>query len=249
MRSVGKRIFGIFAGSCFLVMLAATGASAQMLQSTDRAFVGVSFGSQTKARTFTATGSQPLYDETVTFDSSVGIGSSSIIDVSGGVRVWSNFAIGLGFAKYSDTSTGTVSASIPDPLFFDAPHSVSATVANLKHEESQVSVSAYWLQPMTDKIDLAFFAGPTFFGVKQGLATGITVASGTSTIASVTQTQVDESTVGLHAGLDVRYLVTKNVGAGAFVRFTSGSVDAAAVTGGKIDVGGLQYGAGLRFRF
>lgn len=249
MKPAGTRILGILAIGCFALTLGATSASAQMLQSTDRAFAAVSFGSQTKARTFTTSGSQSIYDETATFDSSVGIGSANIVDVSGGVRVWSNFAVGLGYSKYSDTSDGTVSASIPDPLIYDMPHSASTTVSGLKHEQSQIHLSAYWLQPVTDKIDVALFAGPTFFSVKQDLASGITVTSGASTIASISQTKVDESTTGLHGGFDVRYLVTKYVGVGVFARYTSGKVSTTAVDGGEIQVGGFQYGGGLRFRF
>jgi hypothetical protein len=224
-------------------------ASAQMLQSTDLVFAGVNFGNQTKARTFTTSGSQPLYDETATFESSTGIGSARIFDISAGVRVWSNLAIGAGFSKYTDSSSGTLNASVPDPLFFDTPHAQSFTAEGLEHEQQQIHLSLYWLQPVTDRFDVSLYAGPTFFSVKQDLQSGIAVASGTSTITSVTTTTVDESTTGYHLGLDFRYLFIQNAGLGAFVRYTSGSVDASVVDGGKIDVGGFQYGVGLRVRF
>ena len=197
-------------------------ASAQMLQSTDKVFAGVSFGSQTKARTFTVSGSQPLYEETATFESTVGIGSNSIVDLSAGLRVWKNVAVGLGWSSYSDTSSSTLNASIPDPLFFDAPHARSTSADGLEHKEQQIHVSGYWLQPVTDRFDVAFFAGPTFFSVKQDLLTGITVPSGATTIQSVTRTTVDESAVGFHGGVDLRYLFHKNVGAGVFARLRDG---------------------------
>jgi hypothetical protein len=223
-------------------------ASAQMLQSTDKVFAGVSFGSQTKARTFTVSGSQPLYDETATFESTVGVGSDSIIDISAGLRVWKNVAVGLGWSSYSDTGSSTINASIPDPLFFDSPHARSASADGLEHKEQQIHVSGYWLQPVSDKFDMAFFAGPTFFSVKQDLLTGVTVPSGGTTIESVNRTTVDESAIGLHAGVDLRYLFHKNVGAGVFARFTTAKVDA-PIDGGSMEVGGFQYGFGLRVRF
>jgi hypothetical protein len=43
-----------------------------------------------------------------------------------------------------------------------------------------------------------------------------------------------------------------NVGAGAMLRFTRGSVDLTSPTGEadhKLDVGGLEIAAGLRFKF
>lgn len=223
-------------------------ASAQMLQSTDKVFAGVSFGNQTKARTFTVSGSQPLYDETATFESSVGIGSSTIVDVSGGVRVWKNVAVGLGWSSYSDTSSSTLNASIPDPLFFDAPHARTATADGLEHTEQQIHLSLYWLQPVTERFDIALFAGPTLFSVKQDLLTGVTVPTGGTTIDSVSRTTVDESATGFHAGVDFRYLVMKNVGLGAFARYATAKFDA-PIDGGSMEVGGFQYGAGLRVRF
>jgi hypothetical protein len=245
----GTRGISILAGAFFLVAGLATGASAQALQSTDRAFAGLSFGGQTKARTYTTSGSLPLYEETATFESSVGIGSEALFDLSGGVRVWNNVAVGLGFSRYSDTSDGTFNASIPDPAFFNSPHSVTATPTGLKHTESQFHVSVYWLQPVTDKVDVSVYAGPTFFSVKQDLPSGFTVVPGTATIATVTQTQVKENAVGLHGGVDVRYLILTNVGAGLFLRYAQGRVDTDAVDGGRMEVGGFQYGVGVRVRF
>jgi hypothetical protein len=136
MKSAGTRVFGILTGGLLLAGATATTASAQALQSTDRVFAGVSFGSQTKARTFTTTGSFPLYDETATFESVVGIGSAQIIDASAGIRVRGNFGVGVGYTLYKDTSTGTLTASIPDPLLFDTPHSASATVSSTSRARS-----------------------------------------------------------------------------------------------------------------
>src|SRR5688572_27730455 len=245
----GKRALGILASTLFLVTGLAADASAQTLQSTDKAFAGLSFGGQTKARTYTTSGSLPLYEETATFDSTVGIGAAALFDLSGGVRVWNNVAVGLGLARYSDTSNGAFSASIPDPILFNNPRSGSATVEGLKHTETQVHVSVYWLQPVTDKVDVSIYAGPTFFSVKQDLPSGFTVSPGTATIATVTQTEVKENALGLHFGVDVRYLIRNNAGVGLFLRYAQGRADSDLVEGGRMEVGGFQYGVGLRVRF
>jgi hypothetical protein len=179
----------------------------------------------------------------------VGIGSERILDVSAGVRVWKNVALGLGWSNYSDTSTGTMAVSVPDPLFYDRPQARSTTVDGLEHKEQQIHVSAHWLQPLTDKLDLSLYGGPTMFSVKQDVLTGITVPTGGTTIASVTTATVDESAVGLHVGLDVRYLILKNAGIGAFARYATAKINTTAVDGGSMEVGGFQYGVGLRVRF
>jgi hypothetical protein len=77
----------------------------------------------------------------------------------------------------------------------------------------------------------------------------VTVPTGGTTIQSVTTSTIDESATGLHIGLDVRYLIVKNAGVGLFARYTSGKFDTTAINGGSMEVGGFQYGAGLRVRF
>jgi hypothetical protein len=243
-----SRVFGVLTG-VFAVAALAANASAQTLQSTDKAFAGLSFGGQTKARTYTTAGSLPIYDETATFGSTVGIGAETLIDFSVGARVWNNVGAGIGYSRYSDTSNGIFTATIPDPAFFDRPRTSSVEVPGLKHTESQIHVSAYWLQPVTDKIDVSVYAGPTFFNVKQALPSGFTVLANTNTIATVTQTEVKENAIGLHFGVDGRYLITKNAGVGVFVRYAQARVDSDLVQGGRIEVGGFQYGVGIRVKY
>jgi hypothetical protein len=245
---INTRVFGILTG-IFAVAGLAANASAQTLQSTDKAFAGLSFGGQTKARTYRTTGSLPLYEETATFESTVGIGAEALIDLHVGARVWNNVGAGVGFSRYSDTSNGAFSAVIPDPVVFDTPHGASADVPGLKHTESQFHLSVYWLQPVTDKIDLSAYAGPTIFSVKQALPSGFTVNPGTATLASVTTTEVKETAVGLHFGVDGRYLIRKNVGVGLFLRYASAKVDSQLVEGGQFNVGGFQYGVGIRVKY
>jgi hypothetical protein len=223
--------------------------SAQTPASPDRVFGGISVGQQTKSRTFTSSGSQPLYDETATFESTVGIGQARIIDANAGARVWNDIAVSLGVSMYKDTASGTLTASVPDPVLFDTPRASSVNVENFDHEQTQIHLSVSWLKALTQKLQLTVSAGPTLFLVKQDVVDGINVPAGGTSIASITSTAIDESTVGYHAGFDVRYMVIKNVGAGVFARYTGGSLTTDLLEGGKMDVGGFQYGAGLRFRF
>jgi hypothetical protein len=112
-----------------------------------------------------------------------------------------------------------------------------------------VHVSVYWLQPVTDKIDVSVYAGPTFFSVKQDLPSGFTVTPATANVASVTLTQVKENAIGLHIGVDARYLILKNAGVGLFLRYAQGRADSDIVNGGRMEVGGFQYGIGVRVRY
>lgn len=238
-----------------LVGIGARGASAQTMHPwTDRGFVNVNGGFQTQARTATAEGSQPLYDEDATFEASIGVGNAPLIDVAGGWRLWRNLAVGIGVSRYSDTSGTTLVASIPDPLFFDTPHQASVPVSGLRHTEVATHVSAIWVMPFTDTIDVAISFGPSVYAVSKDVVTGISVAPGTTSLTDVSTGTVSETGVGGHVALDVHYILLEDlgpfrtVGAGLFLRYGTASIDVDGIDG-SLDVGGLNYGLGVRLRF
>jgi hypothetical protein len=256
MRVAFRKLTLAALGAAFAVTVSATDASAQMIKPwTGKGYFNVSAGSQTKARTQSMGDSFPLYDETATWETSIGVGSSSVFDIGGGVRLWHNLAAGISFTSYSDGTSATVSASIPDPLFFDQPHSSSLTVDGLDHKERAVHVSALFMIPLMNRLDVAVFAGPSFFSLEKELITDVTVPSGGTSISAATTGTIDRSATGGHVGFDLQYTVLPNVGgrmgigAGVFVRYGSASIDAPEVNEGKIEVGGLNYGVGLRIRF
>ena len=220
---------------------------------TDMGFITISGGAQPTARSLRTTGSTPLFGETATWDSTVGVGSAGLFDLNGGYRVWRNVAVALGYSRYSDTSSVGVTASIPDPLFFDMATVENLTGSGLSHSENALHLSAAYVLPITDRIDVTVLGGPTFFFVKKDVVSDITVTDGT--LASATRTRLEETTTGGHFTLDVRYRLLgprwglQHIGAGIFVRYTGGSIDGGSVGAGDIGVGGFNYGAGVRIGF
>ena len=226
----------------------------QVVPWTDRVFVSINGGAQTTAHKTEVRGSFPLYGEVATFDSEVGVEQSSMFDIMGGYRFWQHLAVGVGYSSYSTTSSATVEASIPDPLFFDRLHADSSTVGGLGHSEDAVYLSFYWLMPMTNRVEIGVFTGPTFFSLSKDLPANVNVQTGETTISSTTTSSISESGVGGHFGVDLRYRIASDLGAlrsiaaGVMARYAAGSVTA-NVQGGQIDVGGFQIGVGLRFGF
>lgn len=214
----------------------------------DRGFINFNGLLQTSSRDAQISGAFPLYDEEVTFEGRREIGSGPVLDVSAGVRVWGNFALGVGYSRFEDASGVEITARVPDPLLFDNPHVQVVNAGELKHSEQAVHVSAIWFVPVTTKFDVALSAGPSSFTVRQDTITitDANVPLGTSTLTDVTRAEVSESTIGFHAGVDLNYLVTRHVGAGVLVRYVAASTD---IAGAKVDVGGLQVGGGIRVRF
>ena len=143
MYLVCKRLVPVALTASVLLGASATDAAAQAIKPwTGKGFLNVNFGTQTKSRTQTMGDSFAIYDETATWETSIGVGSSSIFDISGGARIWRNLAIGVGVSNYSDDASATVNASIPDTLLFDSPHASSVDVTGLQHKERTVHLSA-----------------------------------------------------------------------------------------------------------
>jgi hypothetical protein len=232
---------------CLALCAAATPAQAQMTW-TDKGFFNLDGGAQVGSTDFSTTTPFELYGETGSLTAAQDIKGGGFFNVSAGYKVWRNLAIGVGYTFTSSQSDAAVSASVPDPLFFDAHRQVTATASGLKHKEQQIHITGTWMIPVTDKVDVGLSFGPTFFNVTQDLPNGLTVTEPGPTVNSVAVEEIDDSTVGFHLGVDVTYMVTPRFGVGGLARVTRGSVD--VERGGQdLKLGGFQIGGGLRVRF
>ena len=209
-------------------------------------FLNISGGAQPQRRELGKTDTFTLYDEKATLTSSQPVPNGPFFDISGGVRVKNGFAIGAGFSSLSKTSDAAVVATIPNPLFFDQSKTVTSTATGLEHSERGIHLQAMWFIPVTDKIDVALSAGPSFIMVKQGLVASVTVPTGTQNINVVTGSE-EGTAKGVNVGFDGTYLFTRNIGFGLMIRYAGGSVDLPSAKG--LSVGGFQGGAGARIRF
>ena len=235
-----------------LCAFSSAAAEAQMTW-TDKGFVNASFGVQGGSRTLSTSSTFNIYGseefgERATLDTTQDVDGGAIFDISAGYKVWRNLAVGIGFTRVASDSDVRVNATVPDPLFADRPRSVSSTVPGSEHSEVAINLSGTWMMPVTDKIDVGFSFGPTIFNVSQDVPTSISVSEPGPTITATDQNKVDKSTVGVHFGIDATYLIRPKIGAGAFMRYTVGSVDLEGASD-NLTVGGFQIGFGVRYRF
>ncbi len=235
-----------------LCAFSSAAAEAQMTW-TDKGFVNASFGFQGGSRTLSTSSEFDIYGseefgEHGTLDTSQDAGGGAFFDISGGYKVWRNLAVGIGFTRVAGDSDVSVIASVPDPVFADRPRPASTTATGSEHSEVAINLSGTWMMPVTDKIDVGFSFGPTIFSVSQDVPTSISVSEPGPTITAVNQNKVDKSTVGVHFGVDATYLIRPKIGAGAFLRYSVGSVDIDGATD-NLTVGGFQIGFGVRYRF
>jgi len=226
----------------------ATGVSAQQLQWTDKGFVNVTFGAQAPSKELATNNIFDLYNESAILSTTQDVAGGLFFDISGGYKVWENLAVGIGFSHVGSEADLVIDAQIPDPDFFDSPRRLSTTASGAKHSQPALHLTGTWMMPVTDKIDVGFQFGPSIFFVSQDLPTGISVTEPGPTISQLNVTSVDNTTVGIHLGVDLTYLVTPRFGAGLLARYVWGSADLEG-TDDSVTVGGFQIGAGLRVRF
>jgi hypothetical protein len=241
----------------FVAMIAAAPAYAQMGIWEDRGFVNVNGLFQIRSDVITKTeASTTIYDEKATITGAQTIKTQgATFDIGGGVRIVGNFGAGIAYTQLSTTGGAAVTASVPHPLIYDSPRTANGTATGLAHKEKQIHLFAVWMLPVSDKLDVAFSAGPTFFKLTQDIVGSATYAEVGPPYTQITMafktSQVTQNATGFNFGADVTYKFSRMLGAGGFVRWAATKVDVTP-TGGttmSINVGGVQCGGGLRLRF
>jgi hypothetical protein len=221
-------------------------------------FFNINIGGQSREQTFTESATFPLYNETGAVATTHAIGGSAIFDISVGMRVWRNLGVAIGYSSFKDDDDAGVTARVPHPVLFQQPRTETTTAA-LEHTENVVHLQFMWTIPYREKFQLALIAGPSFFTVRQDLATvqAGNIADPPPLIRSITVTNVKDSPVGFNIGADGSYRITRvgmiTVGVGLFARYVSASLDLPSAAGATLDgdlhAGGFQGGGGLRLGF
>ena len=230
-----------------------------------RFFFTVSMGGQAKEQVFNDTSTFDIYREKGALATAHSIGGGTLFDVSAGMRVWNSLAIGIAYSTLDNKNDAAVSVRVPHPVVFGQSRTATATVPALKHSENVIHLQFIWMIPLTDRFQLTAMAGPSFFTVRQTIASvqapqdiSDPAPFNNLSIRTVSLTDVKDSPVGINVGVDGTYLVTRimgvGIGIGAFARYAGADLDLptpAGVTRDNPDLkaGGPQGGIGLRLQF
>jgi hypothetical protein len=212
---------------------------------TQKVFVNVNFGWQFSDRTIDIALSQPVYDETATVTSSTPTSGGALFDISAGYRVWGDFFVALAITSFGDKAEADYTATVPHPTFFERPVVSTGHIDELKRHELGFHPQLVWAHPLTDKVDLAVSAGPSFVRLSQDVIDSFSVPIDTQT-AVISLGEQTGTAKGIHFGADVTYTITPRYGAGAFFRYVNASVDLPSAQ--NAETGGAQLGAGVRVR-
>jgi hypothetical protein len=222
---------------------------------TDRGYLFLNGLFEAAGSELTQTQSWIYFAETATATASYPSPSAFGFDASGGFRIWRNLAVGVGATVVSRSTTPAYSGSIPNPLYLNRPNLVSGTFA-ASASETAIHLQAAWGIPVSPKMLVVLFAGPSIFTVNQTVmqAQGLSISSGypyDSTNATVSTQDVSKTAFGFGVGADVSYYFSKTVGLGGMIRFARATADV-PVNGQpsvRVPAGGFQIGGGLRIRF
>ena len=208
--------------------------------------VDINVGAQTQSHTASSDFSFPVYAQTATVTTTAGIDGGPLFDANVGYRFMRNIGVGIGFTSFSSTSTAQGAATIPSPVFFNNPVSVTLDPIDAKHTERNVYIVVTGYVPLTNVIELAVFVGPSFTKVTQDVINTVTVPPGTQ--GAVASLGSESGTAkGVNVGADLTYKLTNLVGVGGFIRYNGGSVDLTTLS--DVKAGGFQLGIGARLRF
>jgi Outer membrane protein beta-barrel domain len=225
---------------------AQTPAPSTSAASTGKVFASVSVGGSLQTQTFADSSTFPLFNETATVASNQSVGRGFVFDVSGGYRLTDHLAVGVGLWTQNGKGGATLVASLPDPLLFNHPKTVSLTANDLKQTDVGVNFQVIWMMPVTNKIDMMVYGGPSVIHVSQDIGS-ITVTPNTQNASSSTSSASKTTGKAGNVGVDFSYALNNRYGLGVFLRYAGGSVDLPSVSG--LTVGGVQLGGGLRIKF
>ena len=246
----------MFAGSC--VLAASAPASAQLGTLKERVAVHVNAAFQPSPDELRPAFSFRAYGEDARFQALHGFKASVLVDAGGHIRVWWQLSIGVSYTELSDSDSTVVTGTVPHPLLFNSDRAIQPRTLSLEHRERAAHIQAAWVLqiPNNERLRITVSGGPSFFNVTQGVVTGIRVSeAGGPPFSAVNVDQVSTADVtrnawGAHIGADVAYMLTDYVGVGGFVRFSRATVDVSSSGSDlSLDVGGVQTGGGIRFRF
>jgi hypothetical protein len=252
--------------SAALITIGASSAAAQtqgpagVPPAPGRFTVFVNGGFQISGQDINRTTTFDLYEEQARLDIvQDDIGGGGFFEVGGSWRFLDRIGAGLSYSFLGSSGDSTVEGSLPHPLVFDQFRTLSASADGLDHKERVVHLFATWHMPVTEKIDVTFSAGPSFFNISQELIRSVSFSE-TPPFSSVTVDAVEiaslkQNGVGFNLGADAIYGVTQfmgyDLGVGATARYTRGSADFDVTDGQSVSVkaGGFQMGFGVRVRF
>jgi hypothetical protein len=209
---------------------------------------------QTTPLTFTSTSTLEMNQEAGQVQTGHRIKPGPVYDVTAGGQVRGRLGVTTAVSYRQQTEVGEVSATIPHPFYFNRARLVAGN-AGLERSDVALHLAAQWRMPVSERLQVSLFGGPTYFRVNQDMVSNVetneTFPYDEVQYVGATATREHASNIGFNAGTDVSLFFTRTLGVGGLVRFSQGTVHMPTPGSGttSVKVGGLQAGAGIRVKF
>ena len=249
------------------LVLSAASASAQTAPAFERGWIDVNFGVAMAAEdAFSMPATGEIFAEPATFTADYALPRGASFDFGGGFMFTPYVGVGVSFSGTAHEDVVDLSVRIPHPIFFNTFATDNADTDDvLQRVESGVHIQAMLVPVQTDRFRLRFFAGPSYFRIKQDAITDIRFSqtftlfptTNTVTITGSDDERIEGNAWGFHAGADASFFFTRVFGVGGFARFGRANVDLENTIATTLDqdevvrvkAGGVQVGGGLRLKF
>jgi len=228
-------------------------APSQLPAINERVFFSAGVLFQVNSNDFTDTATIRRNAENGQLETAYEVGGGLAFDASGSYLVWKNLAVGVGLTLFSASTKTTIDAQVPHPFFFNQPRSVTGEFDG-DRKETAVHVQVKWLVPVSNKMLVTIFGGPSFFKVEQDIVNDFEYSESypfdTATFTRAVAANQSESAIGVNVGGDVAYYFSPNVGVGGMAQYSGATVEMTLPSGtGDVKAGGFQVGGGIRLRF
>ena len=182
-------------------------------------------------------------------------------DFGGGYMFNERIGLGVSFTGTAHEDAVELGATIPHPFFFNRSTIASGvTGRDLTRTEGGAHIQAMFVPLQTPRLRVRLFGGPTFFRFNAEMVRDIEFrqtalpfsAANLVTITGFEAVDVEGTGWGAHVGGDVSVFFTRIFGVGGFARVSRGTVsvdDPMSEQSQDRNVGGVQFGGGVRFRF
>jgi hypothetical protein len=240
----------------WITLATPTLAAAQVsaLTTAPRVYISVNGGVQTSDNTLAQSFPVQKNLEDAPIKANVDENGGTLFDAGAMVRLIGYFGMGFALSVVTHDADATVTASIPHPFFFNRLRSIEGT-ASMSRRETAAHIQAVFLVP-GPRLDVMVYGGPSLFTLRQTLVTDVTYSESfpfdTATFTgALTAEATSKTETGFHIGGDVAWKFTRNVGVGGMVRYARAQATLNATNNAPItvDVGGLQFGGGIRLAF
>lgn len=223
------------------------------------AFVDFSLGGQRAyAETVTNFVDVPYRRETFSANADYQLPAGAWLEVGGGA-LFGSFGFGVTISGAAHKAPATVTVSVPDLFAFNNAAEDTATTEDLQRTEGAVHFRGIYAYSAPHAL-VKVFAGPSFFRLQQELVNDVEYAEAflphDLAIVRTPVRKYDNTGWGFNVGTDIAYFFNQRMGVGGTVEYSKAKVtmpvalaESFASTTFDYPVGGIQFGAGLRFRF